>query len=225
MDFATKKADGILGCIRQSIPRRSREGIFPFCSALLRPHVECCVQFCPLPSRSETWSYWKEMLKGLEQLFCEERLRALGLFSLEKSCGDLINVYTYLMGTCKEDILLSLVCSARTRSNGHKQTLEALTAFLYHVGDGALTQVAQRLCGLPVGDFQKPPGQSVLCVHNGAVVGADGPRGPYQPQPFCGSVWFCPKSSKDVDMMRKAFITVMFKAWVPVLQKTEAPYC
>jgi len=139
MDFATKKADGILGCIRQSIPRRSREGIFPFCSALLRPHVEYCVQFCPLPSRSETWSYWKEMLKGLEQLSCEERLRAVGLLSLEKSCGDLINVYTYLMGTCKEDILLSLVCSARTRSNGHKQTLEALTAFLYHVGDGALT--------------------------------------------------------------------------------------
>jgi len=42
-----------------------------------------------LPSRSETWSYWREfsqrpLIKGLEYLSYEEKLRKLGLFTLEK---------------------------------------------------------------------------------------------------------------------------------------------
>ena len=59
------------------------------------------------------------MIQGIEHLSYENRLRELGLFSLEKKSlrGHLIAAFHYLKETYKEegDRLFSRVCGHRTR--------------------------------------------------------------------------------------------------------------
>jgi len=63
-----------------------------------------------------------KMFRGMEHLSCEERLRELGLFSLEKKRlqGDLIVAFQYLKRAYKKDgdKLFSRACCNRTRGDG-----------------------------------------------------------------------------------------------------------
>jgi len=150
--LTAQQANHILGCIKRRVASRSREVILPLYSALVRPHLEYCVQLWSPQHKKDTDVLERiqrrttKMIRGLEHLSYEDRLRELGVFSLEKRrlWGDLIAAFQLQRGACRKmgkifsaglvaigqgvmalkegrfRLDIRRTCCDRTRSNGFK---------------------------------------------------------------------------------------------------------
>jgi len=112
------------------VATRSREVILPPFSAPVRACWESCVQFWNPQHRTDmnllerVQKRTTKMVRGLEHLSYEERLRELGLFSLEKKrlWGNLTAAFQYLKGAYRRagGGLFTRALDDRTKGNGFK---------------------------------------------------------------------------------------------------------
>ncbi|CAM4587742.1 unnamed protein product [Lepidochelys kempii] len=129
-DMAVKKANAVLGCIRRGKSSRDKEVLVLLYKVLVRPHLVYCVQFWSPRFKKDEFKLEQvqrratRMIRGMENLSYERRLKELGLFSLTKRRlrGDMIAPYKYIRGINTEEgeELFKLSTNVDTRTNGYK---------------------------------------------------------------------------------------------------------
>ncbi|GAB0179727.1 hypothetical protein GRJ2_000438000 [Grus japonensis] len=85
--LVAQKANHILGCVKRSVTSRSKEVILPLYSALVRLHLEYCIQLWGPQHRKDMDQVQRratKMIRVMRHLSYEDRLRELEMFSLEK---------------------------------------------------------------------------------------------------------------------------------------------
>jgi len=125
-----KKANGHPGLDQEWCGQQDQGGDRGPVLALVRLHLECCAQLWAPHYQKDIEGLKRvqrraaRLGRGLENKSDEEKLRELGLLSLEKGRlrGDLIALYNSLKGGCSEaDVgFFSQVTSDRMRGNGLK---------------------------------------------------------------------------------------------------------
>jgi len=92
-----------LGCVKRGVVSRKREVTVLHYFALIRPHLEYCIQVWGPQHKNEYRGCHKGII-GLENLSNEDRMRKLVLFTLEKSrlCENCLVALQYLNGHLKK---------------------------------------------------------------------------------------------------------------------------
>ena len=100
----------MLGCIKKGITSRDKEVIIPLYSALVRPHLEYCVKFWSpqfmkdVDRLEKAQKMTTKLIRVLENLPCEDELKELGLFFLEKRrFRETSSIFQYLKGGYRWD--------------------------------------------------------------------------------------------------------------------------
>jgi ribonucleases P/MRP protein subunit RPP40 len=131
-NYAYNRANRMLGLMKRTIEYKRSDIMLRLYKALVRPHLEYC---------STVWSPYYEkdkdllekvqhrltkIIPGLADKTYEERLRTLGLWTLEerRNRADLIETFKLIKGISPipYDIFFELVRDSRTRGHGYKIT-------------------------------------------------------------------------------------------------------
>ena len=129
--IAASKANQVLGMIRRNITYKDKSLIVPLYKAIVRPHLEYCIQAWSPYLRKDMEMLEKiqrratKRIPGLRDLRYEERLKECGLTTLEtrRLRGDQIEVFKILNGYENIDSNIFFEIKESKITRGHNYTL------------------------------------------------------------------------------------------------------
>uniref|UniRef100_A0A8C5LYI6 Reverse transcriptase domain-containing protein n=1 Tax=Leptobrachium leishanense TaxID=445787 RepID=A0A8C5LYI6_9ANUR len=129
---AAGNASRMLGCVGRGISSRKREVLMPLYRALVRPHLEYCVQYWrpylqkDIDILERVQRRATKMVYGLKEKSYQERLNDLNMYSLEKrrDRGDMIETFKYVKGIHKVEEGSIFKRKQNSKTRGHSLRLE-----------------------------------------------------------------------------------------------------